>query len=681
MMRAFILGILVLFTYGALNAQSIAKKELLDSLENELRLAETDSARVFKMCQLASTYGGIDSAKVFDYGFEALRLAEKNADSMGIANANFVIGTAYKGYLENGLAIDYLSRSKQQCEVLMGRDSSRQSMSMWMKSTVNLGQVRGVEGDAQTELKSLIQVIPVIEKLGDTLSMAVITLNIGVKFVNIGQYDKAWSYYKKAIDKFEKINAGRRLAFSYLTYASCLYEMDSIPQMKANIDKARGILENDPDATEWYMYYQNYGLYLTSKKKYGEAIEAYNKSYLLLKKIQLTSPLEHLLLAYVKVYEKMGDYNSCISYLSEYLQITLKNGNKDNEVNAYKMFAGFEEKLGHYQKAYYYFKKYANLKDSIELNEMHMRINELEIRYQTENNEKAILELTNKNNEAALELEKKRIFGYQMAVIASVLFIVLLIGFILYRAKQRQVFMKEQLHKEELNEMKHQQQSRVFAAMVEGEEKERRRISTDLHDGLGGLLSGIHLRLSRIDNENHQEELQPKLNEVLQTLDDSLVELRGIARNLMPETLKKYGLKAALCDYCEHMNHDGTQVTLQYYGNENLESGVQTMVYRVVQELINNAVKHSKASDVLSQVFVEEQGQINITVEDNGVGFNLDEQGSGLGMTNLKNRVDYLGGILDIQSEKGQGTTINIEIDLNLNKNFKPGQFVVAEPA
>jgi len=177
------------------------------------------------------------------------------------------------------------------------------------------------------------------------------------------------------------------------------------------------------------------------------------------------------------------------------------------------------------------------------------------------------------------------------------------------------------------------------------------------------------MNLSKLDKDEPTQYPKKQLQKVMKDLNDSLTELRSIARNMMPETLVKFGLKAALKDYCSSMTGSNTKVTLQFYGSDNgIEINQQVTMYRVIQELTNNAIKHAQASEVLVQ-FIREGDQVDITVEDNGIGFNkkesLKKKDAGMGLSNLQTRVAYLKGIIDFETEENEGTTVNVHININ----------------
>lgn len=150
----------------------------------------------------------------------------------------------------------------------------------------------------------------------------------------------------------------------------------------------------------------------------------------------------------------------------------------------------------------------------------------------------------------------------------------------------------------------------------------------------------------------------------LDMLDNSISELRRVAHNMMPEVLVKFGLREALKSYCDSIQQSGIfKVDFQSLGTDTrLASNTEIILYRIVQELLNNASKYAKASTVLVQLAFHEN-EISITVEDNGVGFDTAkiQQSSGAGWNNIRSRVEYLKGKIDVTSGAG-GTSVYLHI-------------------
>lgn len=214
----------------------------------------------------------------------------------------------------------------------------------------------------------------------------------------------------------------------------------------------------------------------------------------------------------------------------------------------------------------------------------------------------------------------------------------------------------------------HENEKQLLAMnyIIQGQEAERSRMAKDLHDGLGGMLSGIKLNLSSMKGNMIIQETDALLfTKSITQLDNAIAEMRRVAHNMMPEALLKFGLGEAIQDYCDGINESNavkmkyTQLGLQ----QPLEKSTEVILYRIVQELCNNAIKHAEAKNIFIQLTKHERG-ITLTVEDDGKGFNttLLSNIKGAGLQNVQSRVDYLKGSLEIQSSPGNGSSFTIEI-------------------
>ena len=219
-----------------------------------------------------------------------------------------------------------------------------------------------------------------------------------------------------------------------------------------------------------------------------------------------------------------------------------------------------------------------------------------------------------------------------------------------------------------VNQLEKEKQLAATEAVLKGEEKERTRLAKDLHDGLGGMLSGIKYSLNTMKGnlimtpENHQA-----FERSMDMLDSSIKEMRRVAHNMMPEALVKFGLDTALRDFCNDINQSGAlRVTYQSIGlqDASIDQTTGITIYRIVQELINNTMKHAAARTAIVQLSGR-QHLLTVTVEDDGKGFDTSilRQAGGIGWSNIINRVEFLKGKLDIDSQPGKGTSVHIELD------------------
>ena len=212
------------------------------------------------------------------------------------------------------------------------------------------------------------------------------------------------------------------------------------------------------------------------------------------------------------------------------------------------------------------------------------------------------------------------------------------------------------------------QRGELFNTILTVQDQERKRIAQDIHDGLGSVLSAVKLKLSGLqyDAGGLPGDQQEKYQGILTMLDDASAELRNISHNIMPATLARLGLVAALQNLADGISsYPGLHVDFTEHGfNERITEEKEMSIYRIILELINNTVKHSRATQLIVQL-IRHPFNINIVVEDNGVGFNYAQtvtQTQGIGLNNIRSRVEYLKGSIDFDSRKGEGTSILIDI-------------------
>jgi two-component system, NarL family, sensor kinase len=364
------------------------------------------------------------------------------------------------------------------------------------------------------------------------------------------------------------------------------------------------------------------------------------------------------------------------------LGLVALNEGKWNEAENYVKSAlklGIEQKAGAYTFALYqtlsylalargeideyrqYFSLYQSGRDSVQNEKLIRVLQELETKYATKEKELRITQL----NQMQQNQRRLALGAFALAILVGI------VGYLAWRNQHNRKKLAEQallLQEQKFKELEQEKQLLAADAMLKGQEEERRRLSRDLHDGLGGMLSGIKQSLVVIKaNPEMPEQGAQSIGRTIESMDQSINEMRRLARNLMPEALLKFGLKDALQDFCDYLSNS-TQMQIQYqtFGIEQrIPEGQEVIVFRIVQELLNNVVKHAKASVVLLQLLRDGQ-RFSLTVEDNGVGIPSDtlDKAQGIGWTNIRSRVDYLNGQLDISSKPGEGTSINIDFVL-----------------
>jgi signal transduction histidine kinase len=338
------------------------------------------------------------------------------------------------------------------------------------------------------------------------------------------------------------------------------------------------------------------------------------------------------------------------------------------KMEIFQELAIVEEKTNHAAEAYNYLKQSMNLRDSLNQDNSKKAVAEIESKYQAAEKDKEIIQLNSDKKIQALAILQKSTLNYFLIGSIAVLLFAGFVGIRNIRHRQRLSKQQDELQQHRINELEKDKQLVAVDSMLKGQEDERSRLAKDLHDGLGGLLSGVKFSLSNMkDNLIITPDNMAVFERSLDMIDTSIKELRRVAHNMMPEMLVKFGLDEALKEYCNTINATNLLVVkYQSIGmNTRIEKTSEIIIYRIVQELLNNILKHAGATEVFVQ-FIKEDERLSVIVEDNGKGFDtsLLKNNKGAGITSMQSRVDYLKGQLDINSEPGKGTLVNIEFPL-----------------
>ncbi len=302
--------------------------------------------------------------------------------------------------------------------------------------------------------------------------------------------------------------------------------------------------------------------------------------------------------------------------------------------------------------AYYYLNEYVQLNEKVNNIERNKTIDYLEVKNKVLEKDRVIalkeLEVVRQNMYIRTRNTWVGIAALGMVMVLTVLF-----GFYYRTRKKMQLLEKE----DEIRRLK---------AVMTGEEKERSRIARELHDGIGSLVSAAGINLNTLGDDNEELVDQASFKKTEDLIAEISAEVRKTAHNLMPEILLQHDLPEAVKLFCSYLQKEKRPAfEVQVYGDfQGLTKDFQLAVYRIIQELVQNIIKHSKASNAIVQLHAD-QNLLSVTVEDNGEGYDpavLTGQGMGLG--NIDTRVKVLNGRISVDTGVGKGTSVYIEFDL-----------------
>jgi signal transduction histidine kinase len=357
---------------------------------------------------------------------------------------------------------------------------------------------------------------------------------------------------------------------------------------------------------------------------------------------------------------QLKDYDRTIELINQTLQQSGNAGTplQPDAIKAHDVIAGAYEQKGNYQMALYHKNLYTKLNDSLMQRDKLDMVNQLEMRYRIAEKDKAIAQA--KLNAAESENKNRTKNLWLVSFGLGLLLLTVLFSSWLHNSKN-----KQRLQQEKIISMQQSIEIEKLNATLQGEEKERTRIARELHDGIGGILTAAKLNFETAMLEDPSRQ-SAYMKQGIDLLKMSASELRNTAHHLMPEILLQGGLVEALKYYCQSLGQNGsTEISLQVLGTPlKMPAEFELSVYRILQELMQNILKHARAKNAMLQISFH-SNDLAITVEDDGIGMNSGQTlgSNGMGLRSIQERIKHLQGQMHISSAPGEGTSIHMEFE------------------
>lgn len=540
----------------------------------------------------------------------------------------------------------------------------------------------------------------------------VLVLNeLGIVYKNLGKYEESIETYRRGIEIAERIESSR-LADIYSNLAVVVSHMGKQQQALDYLFKS---YELEDDIIGKHIILLNIG---TTYKEIGKdslAMEYYNKSLKMCDDNNLATiyrndilhnianqliddssykkglkylhqiakyeklennkrDLAHTYLSLASAYESMKDYTNAINFYNKSIALSLETETNDQLLLAYNMLAKLYESKSIYKDALFFQQKHIQLKDSLFNIEQAKNNESLLAEFEAERKEKEILLL---KQEKEIQDQQLIVSSYNLKInriirnvtisvailcVAGIIFI-----YLFYKQKlkaEKLIAQKtEEINKKEIYSLIQQQEVSAIKSVIEGRDKERKRIAQELHDGIGGNLASIKLNLGNIIDRNSDE----KLKVIMLNIDDTYKEIREISHNLVSVKMNSHSFTYIVQKFLDEMLvGNKIKINLNLYPETKLDllsSEIKIELYRIIQELMSNVIKYSKA-DVVDLQITRGDEYLSLMFEDNGIGFDTTIATNGIGLKNIHSRIKALNGTCSIESALGQWSLVNIEIPL-----------------
>lgn len=642
-MHKYLIGILLLASFNV-NAQTA----YLDSLKKAISLIDNDSLRVRIHFKIAWNSFYMDEEQALAHIDSAQAIAADNNFGREVIVSNHYYGLYYRGRSDYNKAIQYFKKALEGFKAM----GDKRGMTAPL---YNLGAVYNDLGDLEHSVDYYLQEMKLNEELELYSSVANSCNGIGILYKQMGDHNQALNFYNKGLSilrdypdkEIEALLDGNKanIFIEQTKWDSALFYAQRAFDIETELQRSWGLAYANNSMAQIYL---GMNRPIQAMTYVQQAIQT-NKDLSSKKElVENQFLLGRILLSLSQ--EKEAEL-SALEGLELANEIRLQQGQQEG----HELLSNIYQQIGQPAKAIEHLKMYYELKDSL-ISEKHVRtVNNLNLKYESEKNQQQITEQA-----TTIEKQKSRQKWFTGITILLSLFTLLL--YLLYSSRKKLQQQREINQKKEIENLKNENRILSMDAMITGQEEERKRIARELHDGLGGLLFTARLKMQKIQADIDDLPGLKLYDQAEEMIVAASEEVRRISHAMMPESLINQGLVVTLEDLVSDLRQS-TSLNINFYTAgivERLPIKIASNVYRIIQELTSNAVKHADASMIFIQV-VRANDTLQITIEDDGKGIEIENPKEGIGLENVRSRVAFMAGQIEIISSKIMGGT-SIEI-------------------
>ncbi len=629
---------------------SVAQNRYADSLETLLHKVYKDS--LAKQCQiyldLAKCYQSLDTVKSLGFQKKAIAIVGQIDNEKAILQSYAMIA---RYYLNDGEYEEVIHYSDKALLIATKIGDFKSAAKLYFY----IGSAYIPQGNSQKALDYFMLALKMADKAKDNDMKAHVNVAFGVVYQRQNQADSASVYFKRSLDYFEQKRDTPFIITGLVNVGGVLLTKSNYAEGQQYLKKALDITKQRRDKLAEVNVLYNIA---NGYQREGDLKRALEYATYSLKEAEENKLINLIiysqaLLANIKMDQK--EYDDAIIQSKEGLALAYQEKILPIILSFYEMLILCYEYKKDYKHAFEYEQRSVHFRDSIAVTENNGYIEEIKQKYNLEKKDQE-LEL-----KTALVAQVESSNKQKTVIIISLLVVVLsaLISFLFYFQRRK---IKEELALKNAN---YEKQSQYFKAFITGQEQERKRIASDLHDGLAQNL--VMLKLGVAKFKLTDQEQQYKLVDYANQIDGMINETRKIAHDMMPDVLMDLGLQKALKSLVSGVNSNHSTLKTVVTVVEpftKIESKIEIQLYRVVQELINNVIKHSEAT--LCEISLESTPSgLSLSFKDNGKGLVLDSKTNGIGLNNIHSRITSLNGTVQMNGQLNAGTQIEITIPIS----------------
>jgi two-component system, NarL family, sensor kinase len=653
----------------------LSTPQFTDSLIESLSRARPDTNKVVVLNAISYKLNQYDAVKGLKYGQDALQLARQLRWPAGIGKSQNSIGANEEmlGNTERALA------AFEEAIAAFSEANDKKGLAQGMG---NVAIIYTDQGNSVKALEYLFKALKIFEELNDKRGIAIQHGNIASLYEYLKKFPEALKHDSIALIKYREIGDKDGEALLLGNTANVYVDKGELDSAIALINESNNIFQKQGNKDGIARNLGNLGTVYCTKDDFYKALHCQLEALKLYQDLNnrngIAGSYANIGTYYYRIAVDTKDFHAeqnipstkagCLQLAITYCKKGIEMYQETSDLYAlaycYKMLADAQRNAKDYKNAIESFLQYSVYQDSTFSLENNKKITDLENQRKLDLKESKIKLLAQENGmkdlRAAKDKQTRRALlgGLGMIVIAALSLVMYFIR------KQRS---DRLIANERINTLLKDQELQSVSNMLEIQEQERKRIAADLHDRLGSMLSTVKLYFNSVEDQINtlKQQNREQYQKATSLLDEACDEVRKISHNLVSGELVKFGLVSALNQLKETISDTGQlKMAVMAFGMEKrLDSAMEISLYRIVQELMNNILKHAKATEITIQLNKVDDN-LNIMIEDNGIGFDVEAalKKDGMGLRNMQTRVKKLNGTISVDSYKGRGTTTIIDI-------------------
>ncbi|HQE33099.1 MAG TPA: sensor histidine kinase [Flavobacterium alvei] len=640
MKKKLLLLLLITTTAFSQNAQ-----EIIDGLKKDLKNSPDAKKTATIYSDLTWYYSTVSIDSALHYGNKAVIASTKLGDSTLIAQVFSDVGAVYfrKGDFQNSKE-NYLKAYRIR--------KARNDYRGLAKINNNLANIYEKNGQYKQAMTSFLDALQFFESIKDEKNSHITKGNIGLILLKLKNYPKAFTYINDVVEYQEENNATAELCVSCLNLGNVYLQMNDTLNALKQYNKSLKYCNNVGNKKGVSSAYNNIASIKTEQKKSKEALVLYAKSQQVRKQLNSDIDKANFDLNVAEEFMHHNKLNEAKQLLLNTKHVFEKEKLYDKLQINYKSLIRVYAKLNQLDSVSIYVDKLLVINNQLLENSVVKQTAELETKYQTEKKEKLLLE-------KEVEAKQKNTLILGISVLA---FFIALIGYLIYRQQKQKNIQQAQEYKLKKAIIKIENQNKL--------QEQRLNISRDLHDNIGAQLTFI---ISSVDNIKYafditNEKLDNKLSNISSFAKETILELRDTIWAMNSNEITFEDLEIRINNYIEKAKEAKDQISFSFAIDPELKTqkltSVQGMnIYRTIQEAVNNSIKYANAS-IIAINAKKIENRIKISVQDNGIGFDLATVEKGNGLQNMQKRIEEIGGEFGLDSSS-EGTSITVLLKKN----------------